>query len=394
MKKPTRVNHPPTVEVPAGNRPLVAPIYQTVKFEFDSVAGTEAHLRGEQPGFFYLRTSNPTTRQLEQLLAELQGREECLVSASGAAAIAQMLLALTRQGDHIVCFIESYNPTRYLIRRLLARFGVAHTLLSIEDLPGVERALAAQPTRLVYFESPTNPLMRIADIAALTRLAHGAGALSVMDNTFAGFHQHGGYDVDVFVHSLTKYASGAGDVMGGAVIASAELIRSMRTDFAVLGGVLDPHAAFLIQRGLKTYFVRYGAQCASALTIAQLLARHPAVARVHYPGLPSHPQHALAARQMQDFGTIVSFDLVGGEPAARRFADSLELFALAASLGSGESLVVTPQMLLGRDLNAEQQHLSGITSGTVRLSIGLEDIDDLRADVTRALAEACGVTNP
>ena len=359
MKKPTRVNHPPQIGLPAGNRPLVAPIYQTVKFEFDSVAETEAHLRGERPGFFYQRSSNPTTRQLEQLLAELQERDDCLVTASGAAAIAHMLLALTRQGDHIVCFIESYNPTRYLIRRLLARFRVTHTLLSIHDLPGVERALASQPTRLVYFESPTNPVTRIADIAALTALAHAAGALSVMDNTFAGFHQHGGYDVDVFVHSLTKYASGAGDVMGGAVIARGELIRSMRTDFAVLGAVLDPHAAFLIQRGLRTYFVRYRTQSASALQIAQLLAGHAAVAQVHYPGLSTHPQHALAARQMRDFGTIVSFELVGGEPAARRFADSLELFALAASLGSGESLVVTPQMLLGRDLSAEQQRLSG-----------------------------------
>jgi cystathionine beta-lyase/cystathionine gamma-synthase len=390
MKKPTRVNHPPTVEPPAGNRPLVAPIYQTVKFEFDSAAETEAHLRGERPGFFYLRTSNPTTRQLEQLLAELQGREDCLVTASGAAAIAQMLLALTRQGDHVVCFIESYNPTRYLIRRLLARFGVTHSLLSIEDLPGLERALMSQPTRLVYFESPTNPITRIADISALTRLARAAGALSVMDNTFAGFHQHGGYDVDLFVHSLTKYASGAGDVMGGAVIARGELIRAMRTDFAVLGGVLDPHAAFLILRGLKSYFVRYRAQCASALRIAELLLEHPAVARVHYPGLPSHPQHALAARQMQDFGTVVSFDLAGGAGAARRFVDTLELFAIAASLGSSESLVVTPPMLLGRDLNAEQQRLAGVTEATVRLSVGLEDLDDLCADVKHALAAAAG----
>lgn len=394
MKKPSRVNHPPSVDVPAGNRPLVAPIYQTVKFEFDSVADTEAHLRGERPGFFYQRTSNPTTRQLEQLLAELQGREACLVTASGVGAIAQLLLTLTRQGDHIICFIESYNPTRYVIRRLLARFGVTHTLLSLEDLPGVERALAARPARLVYFESPTNPITRIADIAGLTRLAHAGGALSVLDNTFAGFHQHGGYDVDVFVHSLTKYASGAGDVMGGAVIARGELIDRLRADFAVLGGVLDPHAAFLIQRGLRTYFVRYRAQCASALRIAQLLAAHPAVARVHYPGLPSHPQHTLAARQMQDFGTIVSFDFLGGEPAAHRFADSLELFALAASLGSGESLVVTPQILLGRDLSAAQQRLSGVTPGTVRLSIGLEDVDDLLADVEQALVAADGVGQP
>jgi cystathionine beta-lyase/cystathionine gamma-synthase len=388
MKKTTRVNHPPPVELPPGNHPLVAPIYQTVKFEFDSLAQTEAHLRGEQPGFFYSRASNPTTRQLELLLAELQGREDCLVSASGVGAISQTLLALTKQGDHVICFIETYNPTRYLIRRLLGRFGVTHTLLSIEDIAGVERTLAGHPTRLVVFESPTNPVTKIADIAALTRLAREAGALTVMDNTFAGLHQHGGFEVDVFLHSLTKYASGCGDVMGGAVIARAALIRAMRTDFGALGGTLDPHAAFLILRGLKTYFVRYAAQCASAARVAQLLAGHPAVAQVHYPGLPTHPQHVLAAKQMQDFGTIVSFDLKGGASAGRRFADSLELFALAASLGSTESLVVTPQMMGGRELNAEQQRISAITEGTIRLSIGLEDTDDLLADLTRALAAA------
>jgi cystathionine beta-lyase/cystathionine gamma-synthase len=388
MKKPTRVNHPPAVELPPGNRPVVAPIYQTVKFEFESLEETERFLRGERPGFYYTRAGNPTTRQLEQLLAELQGREDCLVTATGVGAIAQTLLALTRHGDHILCFLETYNPTRYLIRRVLARFGVTHTMLSIEDAAGIERTLGAQPVRLVYFESPTNPLTRIADIAALTRAARAAGALTVMDNTFAGFHQHGEFDVDVFLHSLTKYASGAGDVMGGAVIARAELIRSMRSDFSALGGTLDPHAAFLILRGLKSYFVRYPAQAASALRIAQLLAAHPAVERVHYPGLPAHPQHALAARQMRDFGSIVTFDLRGGEAAGRRFADALELFALAASLGSGESLVLTPQMMGARELNAEQQRLSGITPGTVRLSIGLEDVDDLIEDVTRALTAA------
>ena len=388
MKKSTRVNHPPAVDVPAGNRPLVAPIYQTVKFEFDTLADTERYLRGERPGFFYTRTSNPTTRQLELLVAELQGREDCLVAASGVAAISQTLLALTKQGDHVLCFVETYNPSRYLIRRLLGRFGVNHTMLSIEDLAGVERALAAQPTRLVFFESPTNPVTKIADVSALTRLARGAGALTVMDNTFAGFHQHGGFDVDVFVHSLTKYASGTGDVMGGAVIARSELIRSMRSDFGAVGATLDPHAAFLILRGLKTYFVRYQAQSASAARLAVQLAEHPAVARVHYPGLPGHPQHALAARQMTDFGTIVSFDLRGGAPAARRFADALEFFALAASLGSTESLVVTSQMMGGRELSAQQQRMSAITEGTVRLSIGLEDPDDLQQDLARALTAA------
>ena len=385
MKKTTRVNHPPAVELPADNYPLVSPIYQSVKFEFDTIEETERYLRGERAGFYYSRTSNPTTRQLELLLAELQGREDCLVTASGVGAISQTLLALTNQGDHIIAFIESYNPTRYLIRRVLGRFGVAHTLLSIEDLAGVERALAARPTRLIIFESPTNPVTKVADIAALTRLARGAGALSLLDNTFAGFHQHGAYDVDLFLHSLTKYASGTGDVMGGAVIGSAELIRALRSDFGALGGTLDPHAAFLILRGMKTYFVRYRAQCENALKVAQLLSEHPAVARVHYPGLPTHPQHALAARQMQDFGTIVSFDLHGGIAAARRFADAVRLFALSASLGSTESLLVTPQMMGGRELNAELQRLSGITEGTIRLSIGLEDGADLLADLTQAL---------
>ena len=388
MKKTTRVNHPPTVELPPDNHAVVAPIYQTVKFEFDTLAETERYFRGERPGFFYTRASNPTTRQLELLLAELQGREECLVTASGVGAISQALLALTKQGDHILCFVETYNPTRYLIRRLLGRFGVTHTMISIEDLAGAERALAAHPTRLVVFESPTNPVTKIADIKALTRMAKAAGALTVMDNTFAGFHQHGEYDVDVFIHSLTKYASGAGDVMGGAVIGRSDVIRGMRNDFGALGGMLDPHAAFLILRGLKTYFVRYQAQSANAMKVAEMLAGHPAVARVHYPGLSTHPQYALAREQMKDFGTIVSFDLKGGADAGAKFSDALKLFALAASLGSTESLVVAPQMMGGRDLTAEQHKLSGVTDGTVRLSIGLEDIDDLLDDVKQALVVA------
>jgi cystathionine beta-lyase/cystathionine gamma-synthase len=385
MKNTTRVNHPPSVELPPDNHAVVAPIYQTVKFEFESVAETERYFHGERPGFFYTRASNPTTRQLELLLAELQGREECLVTSSGVGAISQTLLALTKQNDHVLCFIETYNPTRYLIRRVLGRFGVMHTMISIEDIAAAERALAAHPTRLVVFESPTNPVTKIADIKALIRLSKAAGALTVMDNTFAGFHQHGEYDIDLFLHSLTKYASGAGDVMGGAVIGRSDLIRGMRNDFGALGGMLDPHAAFLILRGLKTYFVRYQAQSASAMKIAEMLATHPAVARVHYPGLPGHPQHALAREQMKDFGTIVSFDLKGGADAGARFSDALKLFALAASLGSTESLVVAPQMMGGRDLSTEQHKLSGLTDGTVRLSIGLEDIDDLLDDLRQAL---------
>jgi cystathionine beta-lyase/cystathionine gamma-synthase len=388
MKKSTSVNHPPEVALPAGNRPLVMPIYQSVKFDFETLDDTLEFLRGDRPGFFYSRAANPTTRQLEMQLAGMQGRDDCVVAGSGVGAISQALLALTRQGDHVLCFVETYNPTRYLIRRLLARFGVTSTMLSIEDLAGVERVLRTTPTRLVVFESPTNPVTKVADIEAITRLAQAHGALTVLDNTFAGLHQHGQYPIDIFIHSLTKYASGAGDVMGGAVIARSDIIRSLRGEFGTLGGVLDPHAAFLIARGLKTYYLRYEAQTRGAQTIAEMLAAHPGVAKVHYPGLPGHPQHELARRQMEHFGTVVTLDVRGGDAAAARFADALKYFSITASLGSTESLVVPPQMMSSRDLTAEQAALSGVAEGTVRLSIGLEDIEDLIEDLNQALGRA------
>ncbi len=371
--------------VPADNHPVVAPIHQTVKFEFDSVDETLKYLHKERDGFFYQRDSNPTTRQLELTLAELQGREDCIVCGSGVAAINVALASLTEQGDHVLCFVESYGPTRQMIQRFLGKFGVRHTMISIEDLAGVERVLAGTKTRLMIFESPTNPVNKIADIAALTRLARVHGVLTLMDNTFAGPHQHGQYDVDVFLHSLTKFASGHGDVMGGAVIASKVLIERMKRDFILMGGVLDPHAAFLIQRGLKTYFVRYRAQCISAMRIAELLAAHSAVEKVRYPGLASHAQHALAASQMSEFGAVVTFDLKAGAEAGRRFAEALQLFAITASLGATDSLVIPPQLIGGREFNAEQRRASDISDGTVRLSIGLEDTEDLLADVAQAL---------
>jgi cystathionine beta-lyase/cystathionine gamma-synthase len=385
MKNPTLVNHPPDVSPPPGNQPVIAPIYQSVKFEFETVDDTLRMLRGDAPGYFYMRASNPTTRQLELTLAKLQGRDDCLASASGVNAIAQTLIALTKSGDHVLFFIETYGPTRNIIRRLLKRFGVEHTMLSIEDLAGVENVLASRPTRLVFFESPTNPATKVADIERIVDLAHRHGALAVLDNTFAGFHQHGEYGIDLFVHSLTKYAAGTGDVMGGAVIGRQELIDELRPDFSVLGAHLDPLAAFLIQRGLKTYFVRYTAQTANAQKIAAFLEGHPAVSRCHYPGLTSHPQHALARKQMKEPGTVVSFDLRDGSEAARKFSESLKLFALTASLGSTESLVMPPQLVGNRDFTPEQMRQSGVSASTVRLSIGLEDVGDLVTDIDQAL---------
>lgn len=385
MKDQTRNIHLPQVRPPEDNSPLVAPIYQSVKFQFPTVAETLASLRGDREGFFYSRSANPTTQQLEQTLATMQGREDAIVCGSGVGAVAQTLFGLLKAGDHVLCFVETYGPTRTLIRRTLQRYGVKHTMLSIEDDAGIERVLRDTPTRLVIFESPTNPVTRIADIAHVTRSARAHGAITVLDNTLAGFHQHGNTDVDLFIHSLTKYASGHGDVMGGAVIGNNELIRQLRRDFVLFGGVLDPHAAFLIQRGLKTYMPRYRQQCETAQRVAAFLAAHDAVARVHYPGLATHPRHALAARQMQHFGTVVSFDLRAGSSAGDRFADALELFAITASMGSVESLIIPPGLMGPNDLPAELAALSGTAPGTVRLSMGLEDCDDLIEDIAGAL---------
>jgi cystathionine beta-lyase/cystathionine gamma-synthase len=388
MKNITLVNHPPTVAVPEDNRPLVAPIYQSVKFSFDDTDQTLRYQRGEREGFFYSRTSNPTLTQLQRLLSELQGRDDCLLTGSGVATISASLLALCKTGDHVLLFVESYGPTRYIVQHLLAKFGVTHSMLSIEDKQGIEKVLKGKPTRLVIFESPTNPITKIADIEHLTSHARAAGCLTVLDNTFAGFHNHGDYDIDVYLHSLTKYASGHGDVMGGAIIARGELIAAMRKDIGPMGAALDPHAAFLIQRGMRTYFLRYERQCANALAVSEFLQQHPRVSRVHYPGLSSHPQHHLARRQMKDFGTVVSLDLDGGYRQGGRFAESLKLFSIAASVGSTESLVMPPQLLHSGAYSAEQRAQSLVGKGTVRLSIGLEDAADLKDDLAQALDQA------
>jgi cystathionine beta-lyase/cystathionine gamma-synthase len=390
VKKRTRVTHLPDVTVPPDDRPLVAPIYQSVKFSFDDVAETQRYWRGQRPGFYYSRVSNPTLRQLELALAELQGRDACLLTGSGVAAVAMSLIGLLKSGDHVVYFAELYPPTRALVRRLLGRYGVTSTMLSVDDTVGLEQALAATPTRLVVFESPTNPVLKVADMARITSIARAHGALTLLDNTLGGLHNHGEFDVDLYAHSLTKYASGHGDVMGGAVIARRELVEALREDATDLGPTLDPHAAYLILRGLKTYFLRWDAQCRNAMRVAEFLESRPEVARVRYPGLPGDSGHVLAARQMDGFGTLVTFDLVHGIEAGTRFAEALELFSIAASLGSTESLVVPPALQQPRNMTDEQRAWTGINAGTVRLSVGIEDGDDLLDDLRQALERSHG----
>ena len=385
MKPETRVIHAPVIDIPDDSRPLNFPVYQNVKWEADTVEDALGILRGQRPGYFYSRVSNPTVHQLETVLASLQGREQCLATASGVNAVAQSLLALCRAGDHVLFFVEGYGPTRAIIRNLLARYGVTHSMISIEDHAGIERELSARPTRLVFFESPTNPVNKIADIEAIVTLAHQYGALAVLDNTAAGFHQHGEYAIDVFVHSLTKFTTGAGDVMGGAVIANRDIIAGMKADFSILGAQLDPLSASLMLRGMKSYFLRYRAQSESATRIAEFLASHPACSKVRYPGFGAGEQATLARKQMRDMGCVVAFDVRAGFEAGRRFAETLQLFAKTPSFGSAESLVVAPQMMQPKEFTEPQRRDSDIGEGTVRLSIGLESVEDLIADLDQAL---------
>jgi cystathionine beta-lyase/cystathionine gamma-synthase len=389
----TLVTHPPRVPVPDDNRSLVAPIYQSVKFTFDSVDETKRLSHGDREGFWYSRKSNPTLRQLELTLARLQGREACLLTASGIAAVSLPALALCKQGDHVICFAEMYQPSRNMIRRVLGRYGISHTLLSIDDIDGIEHTLATTPTRLVVFESPTNPVLKVADIPRITALARKHGTLTLLDNTLAGVHNHAQFDVDVFAHSLTKYISGHGDVLGGAVIANQEIIGALRPDMEILGATLDAHAAFLIQRGLKTYFLRYERQCQNAMMLASYLETRPEVSALRYPGLKSHPQHDLALAQQHDYGAMITFDLQSGPQAAKRFAEALSLFTISASLGSTESLVLPPQLLQPRDFDAPQTAWSAITDSTVRLSVGIEDSRDLIGDIEQALAASSAHTS-
>jgi cystathionine beta-lyase/cystathionine gamma-synthase len=383
MKKETRVSHPPEIELPQGNKPVVAPVYRSVKFTYPSV---EAWLStdAKEHGFDYTRDRNPTTRQLELTAAELQGRDDGIAVASGMASVWLATLGNVTAGDRIVIFVESYRPNRVLARRFLPRLGVEFTMLSVHDLAGIEETFAQDDTKLVLFEAPTNPMLQIPDLETIVRLAQQHDVVTVLDNTFAGLHNHGCFAIDYFVHSLTKYAGGHGDALGGIVIADKKRIRALRPLAVNMGSTLDPGVSFLLSRGLKTYYLRYRQHSANALAIAEFLSRRREVERVFYPGLPSDPGHALAARQMSDFGGVLSFDLRADKRKTWAFIDALKLFATTASLGSTESLVGPVQLFLGSDLSAEEQAMAQIKESTVRLAVGIEHVDDLIADLEQA----------
>lgn len=389
MKKQTRVIHQPEVGLPAGNRALVSPIYRSVKFTFPKIEDSLTP-EARRSGFEYTRDSNPTTRELELLCAELQDRDDAVAVGTGMAAIWLALLGNVSAGDRVVIFLESYRPTRIAVRKFLPRFGIEFDMVSLHDPAAVETAFARPDTRAVLFESPTNPMLQVPDIEAILDLAQRHDVTTILDNTFAGLHNHGQYDVDFFVHSLTKYAGGHGDVMGGIVVAAADRLKAIKPLAVNMGATLDPGAAYLIMRGMKTYYLRYERHCQNAQAIAEYLQTRPEVDEVFYPGLADHPCHALARKQMHDFGGVLSFSLAGADQdKAWAFIDALELFVTASSLGSSDSLAAPVQLFLGSDLSEAERGAARIRPGTVRLSVGIEDIDDLIEDLAQAFDRAC-----
>jgi cystathionine beta-lyase/cystathionine gamma-synthase len=367
--------------------PIAPPIVQAATFAFASAAEMRRYLDGDPALYLYTRYANPTLDELERALAALEGAEAGLAFASGMAAMSTAVLSLVSAADEVLASASLYGGTLKLLTGVLPRFGVSARLLSLEDVARVDR-LASEKSRLLVIESPTNPTLEVVDIEAVCRAAHARGLAVVVDNTFASpiVQRPITLGADLVMHSLTKSLAGHSDLIGGALVGSRARMDAARALLKVLGGCLDPHAAFLTLRGLRTLHLRVERQCRTALGLARHFEGHPALRRVLYPGLESHPGHAVAKRQMAAFGGVLTLELAGGLAAAERFYDRLQIVARAASLGGVESLASLPVHTSHHGLGKEALCAAGIDPGMVRLSIGVEDEADLAADIEQALA--------
>jgi methionine-gamma-lyase len=393
MKKPARKNRAgdATLAITSGedrfhrSAPVGVPICRTANFTFSGTAEMKRWAEGKSSAYIYTRYGNPTLAVAEAKLAALEGAEAAIVTASGMAAISSSLLAVLKAGDEVISSRQTYGGTYRLMRDNFPRLGIVVRHVEA-DLAGIER-LVNPRTRALYIESPTNPTLRLVDLRKAITFAKEWDLITLMDNTFASpvLQKPIELGFDIVVHSATKYLSGHSDIIAGAAAGKRSLIAEVRHNIINLGGSMDPEAAYLLIRGMKTLQVRVERQCKSAMAVAKFLDRHPRVARVHYPGLPSHPDHALARRQMKGFGGMLAFDMKGGLQAARRFCDRVRIFLLAASLGGVESLVVLPIFTSHYNMSLAELRAASVGPGTVRVSVGLEDPDDLIEDLRQAL---------
>lgn len=367
---------------------VAPPLFQTSTFSFESCAQGAARFAGEEEGYIYTRMGNPTIARLEEAVATLEGGFGGLATGSGLAALNTVLFSLCRAGDHVVGTSSVYGPSRVVIERDWSRFGLEASFVDTSDLDAVKAAIRPS-TRLVFVETPANPTIQLTDIAAVAEVAHAAGAVVVVDNTFASpiLQRPLSLGADVVFHSMTKFLNGHTDVVAGMVIpATEELYEQMRKVHYFLGACMDPHQAWLTLRGFKTLAMRVKTSQANARRVAELLEGHEKIEWVRYPGLESHPQHALAERQMDGPGSLISFEVKGGVAGGTRMLDSVELMTLAVSLGGIETLIQHPASMTHATMSPESRHEAGITDGLVRVSVGCEDADDLIADFEQALA--------
>lgn len=368
---------------------LNPPLYLTSTFTFETAEAGGAMFAGEKAGHFYSRISNPTLDHLEQRIANLEGAQAGLCAASGMGAISATMWSFLEAGDEVIIDKTLYGCTFAFMTHGLPRFGVTVRLVDMSDPQNLAEVISKK-TRIVYFETPANPNNRLVDIAAIAEIAHRFGAKVVVDNTYATpvVTRPLEFGADIVVHSATKYLSGHGDVIAGLIVGSAEDMSRIRLIGIkdMTGAVMSPFSAMLLLRGIKTLELRVARHCQSAERIAQELEAHPAVMRVHYPGLKSFAQHALARRQMAGFGGMIPFEVVGGKAGGIAMMNRLRLIQRAVSLGDAESLIQHPASMTHSTYSAEERAAHGIAEGLVRMSVGLEGVDDILADLMQALA--------
>jgi O-succinylhomoserine sulfhydrylase len=367
-------------------------IFPTSSYVFSSAAEAAARFSGEQPGNIYSRFTNPTVRTFEQRLAALEGGESCVATASGMAAILATCAALLKAGDHVVCSRSVFGTTTVLFSTYLAKFGIETDFVELSNIEAWQAAIRPE-TCLLFLETPSNPLTEVADISAMAQLAQDRDCLLVVDNCFCtpALQRPLELGADIVIHSATKYLDGQGRCVGGAVVGNAELVgKDIYGFLRTAGPSMSPFNAWVFLKGLETLSLRMRRHCDSALELARWLETQPAVERVYHPGLESHPQHALAARQQQGFGGIVSFEVRGGRTSAWQVIDATRVFSITANLGDTKSTITHPATTTHGRLAPEQRQITGISDALIRLAVGLESVKDLRADLERGFSSLAG----
>ncbi len=368
---------------------LSTPIYQTSTFAFRNADEGARRFKGEEEGYIYTRLGNPNHTAVEEKISGLEGGEAAAVTASGMGAIASVMWTALSSGDHVIAARSLYGCTHALMNHQFPRFGMEATFMDLRDLDTVRAAIKPN-TKMIYCESPANPTMDIADLEGLSRIAHDAGAILVVDNTYCTpvIQRPIELGADVVVHSATKYLNGHGDVIAGVVVGGREFIGRIKSEGLkdLTGATLSPFDAFLLLRGMKTLHVRIPRHCETALSVARFLEKREEVDHVWYPGLDGFPQKKLADKQMRHYGAIIAMELKGGYEAGKKFINSTKLWTLAVSLGDAESLIQHPASMTHSALSDEEQKKAGISKGLIRLSVGLEDSDDLIEDLEGAFA--------